>query len=217
MDLNNISLLELQSKHMQDDIVVQALCETLQPYFQKLANDTKLAYIYGRIDELNEEILDELAWQFHVDYYENSLSIEKKRELIKNSMRWHRIKGTPEAVEKVSNTVFGRTKLKEWFEYGGNPYYFSMDIDITDRGASPQELVKLDDLINAYKNTRSWVDVLNIYYSVKGPIYYSLATIQGESMTVYPWSPKDIESKGNIDIPMIESRGVEELIVYPKN
>lgn len=216
MDLSNISLLDMQPLHLQNDNFIKALCKALDPYFKKLSDNIKTVYIYGRLDELEEDEIDSLADQFHVDFYDYKLSLDKKRQLVKNSIKLHKIKGTPAAVEEVASTVFGRTKLKEWFEYGGKPFFFSMDIDITDRGASPGELKKLDDLINAYKNKRSWVDILNIYYSVKGQVYYGLTLVQGESITVYPWSPKDIETRGSITVPIVQSKDVEQISIYPK-
>lgn len=186
MKLENISLIELQPSILKSDLVVQAICEALEPYFKELSNDVKLTYIYGRIDELEEKVIDELAWQFHVDFYDYKLSLEKKRTLVKNSIRWHRIKGTPQAVVEVATSVFGRTKLKEWFEYGGEPYFFSLDIDITEQGASKENLNKLDTLIEAYKNKRSWVDVINISLANKGAMYFASAMTSGEEITVYP-------------------------------
>lgn len=155
MDLSNISLLELQTRFMQKDVVVQAICEVIEPYFQKLSDDVRLVYIYGRIDELDTDILDELAWQFHVDYYESTLPIEKKRELVKKSLWWHRIKGTPAAVEEVSNTVFGYSYVDEWFDYGGKPFMFKV---VTDISAISSGLEQFYRLIDSVKNTRSHLE-----------------------------------------------------------
>lgn len=155
MDLSNISLLSLQTKYMQRDVVVQALCEVLEPYFQKLSDDVRLVYIYGRIDELKEDIVDELAWQFHVDFYENSLPIDKKRMLVKNSLRWHKIKGTPAAVEEVSNTIFGYSYVDEWFNYDGNPYMFKVVTDITVISKGLKDFYRV---IDSVKNTRSHLE-----------------------------------------------------------
>ena len=53
MNLDNIDLLSLQTAFLRQDKFVQALCKAFNPYFQKLSEDTKLGYIYGRIDELD--------------------------------------------------------------------------------------------------------------------------------------------------------------------
>lgn len=216
MDLNDIDLLILQTSYMQKDNFVQALCKALNPYFQQLSDNVRLVYIYGRIDELDEDAIDSLAWQFHVDFYDYSLPISKKRELVKKSKKLHQIKGTPVAVEEAVTTIFGRTKLKEWFEYDGDPYYFSLDIDITDTGASPEALIKLDRLIDAYKNKRSWIDAINIFFTTIGELKIGAITIDSEEIVVYPWTPNEMESLANITIPTAQISGYEEIITYPK-
>lgn len=215
MDLSNIDLLSLQPSYLQQDKFVQALCKALNPYFQKLSDDTKLCFIYGRIDELEEEVIDSLAWQFHVDFYDYTLSLDQKRELVKKSKRLHQIKGTPAAVEEACTTVFGQTKLKEWFEYGGKPYFFGIDVDITEVGASPEELKKLDILIDAYKNKRSWIDYINLFIASRGNIYVGTATVMAEEISVLPWSVTEINATFNIEVPSynISSEFIE---VYPK-
>lgn len=216
MNLSNIDLLSLQPSYFQEDKFIKALCKALNPYFQSLSDNTKVVYIYGRIDELDVETLDSLAWQFHVDFYDYTLSIEKKRKLIKDSLKLHKIKGTPKAVEDMATTIFGKTKLKEWFEYNGKPFFFGLDVDVTERGASPSELKKLETLINAYKNKRSWIDYLNIFLTNEGKTYIGTITICGEEITVYPWSPKDIQTKGEIKIPISQAFGIENITIYPK-
>lgn len=112
MELNNIDLLSLQTSYMQQDSFVKALCKALEPYIKILDEATILTYIYGRVDKLDEDTIDSLAWQFHVDFYDYTLTLEKKRQLVKSAIRLHRIKGTPQAVIDASTTVFWKDKIK---------------------------------------------------------------------------------------------------------
>lgn len=216
MNLSNIDLLSLQPSYLQNDKFVQALCKALNPYFQQLSDEVKLVYIYGRIDELEEEVVDSLAWQFHVDFYDYTLPLSRKRELVKKSRYLHKKKGTPAAVEEACKAVFGRTKLEEWFEYNGKPFFFKMYIDITGHGASEEELNKIDRLIDAYKNTRSWCELISIYYTSICNMYIGSATVTGEVITVYPWMNRKIETICNVHIPVSEVNGTEYITVYPK-
>ncbi len=152
----------------------------------------------------------------NVDWYDSTANIDIKRNLLKNSIRLHRIKGTPQGIIDAATTVFGKTKLKEWFEYGGNPYYFKMDVDVTETGASPAELKKLDALIDAYKNKRSWLEMLNIYLTTLGTLSIGTISIDAEEIAVYPWSPKDIDTMINYTIPVAQSAGNETITTYPK-
>lgn len=126
MDLNNIDLLSLQTKQMKQDLFTQAMCTALTPQFRKLAGDVKNCLILPNINELSEEVLDELAWELHVDWYDATAPIEIKRNLIKNSDKVHMTLGTPYAVEQVVEDYFGDGYMQEWFEYGGEPYHFNI-------------------------------------------------------------------------------------------
>lgn len=167
MELNNIDLLSLQTSYMQQDQFVKALCKALEPYIKLLDEYTILTYIYGRINELNEEVVDSLAWQFHVDFYDYTLPIEMRRELVKNSIRWHKIKGTPQAVIEVITELFGDTQLQEWFEYDGEPYFFKVDIDVIKEVLTKENLKRVFELIDAYKNRRSWLEILRLHLHAK--------------------------------------------------
>ena len=216
MDLNNIKLLDLQTSHMKNDPTTIAMCEALQPHFKGLNEESKLVLIYSRIDHLDEKVIDELAWQMHVDFYDYNLSISQKRDLIKNSLYWHKIKGTPKAVLDVATSVFGRTTLEEWFEYNDEPFFFKLNVEVTEQGASKENIEKLEKLVNAYKNARSWIRSITIFLTGKGKIYLGACITSGEEVTIYPWSPKDIESKGRVNIATAQSSGVENVTIYPK-
>jgi phage tail P2-like protein len=156
MDISNFDLLELQTSYLQQDSTIQALCAALTPYLEDINNSIKLAYLYGRIDELNENIIDQLAWQFHVDFYESSLPLNTKRQLIKNSYRWHKIKGTPQATEELTKTIFGGdSEVVEWFQYDGEPYTFRVFVNIV---ALKDGLKTFYKMLDTIKNKRSHLD-----------------------------------------------------------
>lgn len=216
MDLSNIDLLSLQTSFMQKDIFVQALCRALNPYFQELSDSVKQVYIYGRLDELDEEAIDSLAWQFHVDFYDYTMTLNQKRELVKQSKILHKIKGTPAAVERAATTVFGKSKLKEWYEYGGKPYFFGIDLDITESGVDEKSLEKLEMLIMAYKNERSWLDFIHMYLTSHCKVYYAATTCSGESITVYPYQKRNLETHCKVKVAIGNATGLENITVYPK-
>lgn len=126
MDLSNINLLDLQTLSMKNDPTTVAMCESLNPQFQQLANETKLCLIYSRIDYLSEDILDELAYELHIEWYDATAPIEVKRNLVKNSDKVHMYLGTPYAIEQVIQDFFGDGEVEEWFDYGGQPFYFNV-------------------------------------------------------------------------------------------
>lgn len=47
-------------------------------------------------------------------------------------------------------------------------------------------------------------------------IYYAAASISGETITVYPWTPREIESRGKINVATAVANNTEIVTVYPK-
>lgn len=182
MNLNNVDLLSLQPSFMREDTTTKGLCAALQPQFIKLADEVKACLIYCRINELDDKVLDELAWQMHVDFYDANADIEQKRELIKKSLIIHRTKGTPYAVETLISALFGDGYVEEWFEYGGDPYTFRVitnNVAVTNDKA--QEFIKA---LNSVKNARSWLDKVVLLLAEDLNLYYGFAVHTGDVVVI---------------------------------
>ena len=87
--------------------------------------------IISNIDGLDETVLDILARDFKVDWWDPEYSIEEKRRTLKGSWRVHKILGTKAAVETAIRAIYPQATVKEWFEYGGKPYSFRIYLDMT--------------------------------------------------------------------------------------
>ncbi|TGV01264.1 phage tail protein I, partial [Mesorhizobium sp. M00.F.Ca.ET.186.01.1.1] len=131
VDIYSVSLADILPENLKADPQVQALAEAITPELQVIAQAINECLLLPRLDELPEDIVDLLAWQYHVDFYDSSLPLEKKRELVKQANTTHRYKGTPWAIDKVVSTAFDEAVVSEWFEYGGEPGYFK--VTTTDR------------------------------------------------------------------------------------
>ena len=84
--------------------------------------------IYTQIDELDEAVLDILAYDLKVDWYDTEAGIENKRQAIKECILVHKFKGTKYAVETAMRSMYDKVTVSEWFEYGGEPYHFRIAI-----------------------------------------------------------------------------------------
>lgn len=118
--------------------------------------DTEKAVIYARVDKLPEEALDILAKDFKVDWYDFEGTLQEKRKTVGECMAVHSFKGTKFAVETVLKSIYGRVRVREWFEYGGEPFHFS--VDITGGGGDEEKRAKTLEKIRYYKNLRSVLD-----------------------------------------------------------
>jgi phage tail P2-like protein len=106
------------------DPFVAAFVEAFDYEFHLLVEDTARLLLFANIANQPAEVLDHLAWQFSVDFYDQSMSLDAKRDLIAKALYWHSVKGTPHAIERVVAIVFGEGTVEEWFDYGGEPFHF---------------------------------------------------------------------------------------------
>ena len=173
-DLQSVSLLDILPPNLLADKQIYAAAQALDDELQKITEATRNALLLPRLDELSEEVIDLLAWQWHVDFYEPSMSIETKRQLVRESIAWHRIKGTKAAVEKMAQTVFKGGVVTEWFEYGGEPYHFRIDV-LNAPNMTEESRERLLAVVNASKNTRSWLDELRFRREAQNDMYYAAA------------------------------------------
>ena len=183
--LSDIVLQEIAPPSINRDKNVQAVCAVIDVEMRNLAQQTRLVLLLPRLDELPEELVDELAWQYHVDFYDYSADLTKKRNLVRQAIAWHKRKGTPAAVEEVCTAAFKTAKVFENWEYGGEPYHFQ--VRLIEEGIPNQAVIdSLIRAINGTKNTRSWLDGLSFYREIQGTIYYGGIVNQHKKVEIYP-------------------------------
>ena len=114
--------------------------------------------IISNIDGLNETVLDILARDFKVDWWDQEYSVEEKRRTLKGSWRVHKTLGTKAAVETAIRAIYPLTTVEEWFEYNGEPYHFRLNIDITSDSGDRERQRRVLERLNYYKSLRSHND-----------------------------------------------------------
>lgn len=143
---------------LRGDPSVAALAEALATVLADRLPEIDRLRIYPAIDTLDEPLLDILAYDFKVDWWDPEYSLEEKRRTLKTSWQVHKILGTKAAVEKAASAVYPETRVTEWFEYGGEPYHFRMDVDLPEDGWTQERHKRLTWRLQYYKNLRSHLD-----------------------------------------------------------
>ena len=152
--------------------------------------------IYSRFDELPEELVDILAYDLHVDWYDYSYPIEVKRRTIRDSIQVHRRLGTKYAVEKALGAVYPGTKVEEWFEYGGDPYKFRVVIGATEAGITADRQAAVLDRVRFYKNLRSHLEAISYQIEKRTAVKVAAVHAIGQRVEVYPYLARNMESHG---------------------
>lgn len=78
-------------------------------------------------DTCPERFLPRLAWSVSVDEWDVSWSLARKREIIRNSVAIHRLKGTKGAVRRALEAMGFGPEIVEWFENGGDVHTFDVE------------------------------------------------------------------------------------------
>ncbi|WP_242662073.1 phage tail protein I [Desulfitobacterium hafniense] len=167
---------------MQQDNTTKALCAALNPQLVQVANDIELCLILARLDRLPENILDELAYEFHIEWYDANAAIDVKRALIKSSDMVHMYHGTPYAVEQVVQDYFGDGHVEEWWEYEGLPYHFRV---VTSNSAVTGELAtQFANAIEKVKRKSTRLDHVLVSMTADFPLYFGFAVHTGDFVTI---------------------------------
>ena len=128
---------------LAEDENLNALARSISLTLESRIREIERINIYARIDELPEDLLDILAYDFKVDWWDYSLTLREKRETLKQSWYVHRHMATPSAVTAALSAIYSETECTEWFEYGGEPGHF--------RVASPNPTIN-NERLNEFLN-----------------------------------------------------------------
>lgn len=106
------------------------------------------------------ELLGWLAWAFSVDVWETTWTEATKREVIRRAIDVHRVKGTGGAVRRALASIGLGSVISEWFEHGGAPHTFLIDVGVEDVFAAgflidPDLVAEVDQVIRNVKPVRS--------------------------------------------------------------
>lgn len=151
-----------------------ALGYALHRAMNRLLDYSRATSVYAAIDAADDAVLDMLAAELNTQYYDVTLDIAAKRGLVKNTLVWYTKAGTPTAIEELVETVFGAGEVKEWFEYGGQPYKFKI---ITSGDASIQAIEEFENIIMRVKNARSHLEKVEFMRDQEAPEYIGIASI----------------------------------------
>ena len=131
-DIYNIDFTKIFPTALQHDPKMIALAKGFAAEVLKVSGHLNDVLIYSRFDELPEALVDILAYDMHVDWYDYDMPLKVKREVVKNSVRVHKRMGTKYAVETALGSVWPESEVEEWFEYGGEPHHFRIVCDVTE-------------------------------------------------------------------------------------
>ena len=112
-------------------------------------------------------------------------------------------------LENKLNNLFGEGNYK--LEVLNNEYVLKVEINTFDWNM-------FNEIVDNFRTIIPCNMILNstLIQKVKSQIYYAGALTSGETVTVYPWSPKVIESKGKFNMAIGSNTGIDTTTIYPR-
>lgn len=170
---------------LKGDESTEALAEATAEALEKRLEELERLRIVPNIDGLEEELLEILARDFKVDWWDPSYTLEEKRRTVKGSWRVHKTLGTKAAVETAISAIYPHTKVLEWWQYGGEPYHFRLDINITNDHIDSEKQRRVLERLNYYKSLRSHNDGVTYFVEAKPAIAKAASSVSGLKETLH--------------------------------
>lgn len=160
MKINDLDLERFLPAFMREDKNFQGMIYALEKELKRINECNNLIKLYINIDNIDEHILDELAWQFNVPEYDVQYSVDIKRSIIKDCLSIHHRRGTVSAVKEVAEKIFGNAEIQEWFDYGGQPFHFK--VSTTNISSDDEMIARFIKTVQETQNVRSHLDEVTI-------------------------------------------------------
>lgn len=168
--LFNYSIFELIPNSKKEDPQTKIFFIVVKEIIRKhIVENNQYLIFLDNIDNMREDLVDLIAEELHVDYYDYKSPLEQKRIVVKNSFLIHMKKGTKYAVELVMNIFFTNAKLLEWFEYNGIPGTFKIKLDMQEGYVFP-DLKKLSENVDTTKRKSQKFEGIETVGSYEGSI-----------------------------------------------
>ena len=156
-DIYTVNFADYLPGALKQDPKIKAIAEAVTKEALTVSGEIENVLIYSRIDELPEALVDILAYDMHVDWYDYSFPLKVKRDILKSSVKVHKKMGTKYAVEKALGALYPQSEVEEWYQYEGEPHHFHIVCDVTENRvtASFQEII---NAVMMYKRLSSHLD-----------------------------------------------------------
>jgi phage tail P2-like protein len=106
-----------------------ALKAAMEKGIQRILFDIEQAEKYlNDVDSMPEWRLDDMAWSWNMVWFDYTMPVEIKREMVRRAEEINRGIGTPGLLKSMLEAVFESVNILVGSDYGGEPYHFMVEI-----------------------------------------------------------------------------------------
>jgi phage tail P2-like protein len=199
------SLLPLNSTQMERAIEA-ALAEKTEIPLRALYNP----------DTCPAHLLPWLAWTWSVDRWDNKWSEAVKRSAIRSAFYVHAHKGTIGALRRVVEPLGYLIEVLEWWQTipNGVPGTFALKVGVLETGITEEMYLELERLIDDAKPVSRQLSGLAISLESAGRVFIGVCVYEGDELSVYPPTQRDIDVSGYLAIGGREHH-IDTMDIYP--
>lgn len=136
----------------------KAVSFAISQAMKKLQDFSTACHMYGKLSKVPEPVLDLMALELNTQYYDQTMPRNLKEQLLTQTTAWYMHAGTPEVLREFLGTVLDGGKISEWYEYGGNPFFFKAEVQVGEHEIPLGYGSEVKKQIELYKNARSWLE-----------------------------------------------------------
>lgn len=143
---------------LRQDASITALAEAAAELLSRHVEEVDQLRLYPDIDRMDEKLLDILAVDFKLDWWDPDFSVEEKRRLLKGCWKVHKLQGTKAGLELAVSAIYPNASVQEWFEYDGDPHHFRIQLDEATRAITDDSMKRFERAMAVMKRLSSHLD-----------------------------------------------------------
>ena len=204
---------------IKEDTSTGALAQAQAQLLADRIPETDIPRIFPALDRQTEAVLDILAYDLKVDWYDYDYPVGTKRALIRGSVLTHKRLGTLYAVLSTLRSLYPDSNVEEWFEYGGENGYFRVNVNIG-QGADLDALQvysaeEIRRRIEAVKRLAAHLESINFRHESQGVIRIGAYTAARTRLEIWPELVSKLELAGQAGVGAIAAAR-QTVEVYPE-
>lgn len=160
----------------------EALCYAVERQIRRMKKLACKLNVWGDLDNADPRHYDYVASCLRALYYRSDMTNDQKLLIIKKSMMTYRYAGSIRAIEELLGNLFHEARFIPWYEYGGRPYHFKINVS-----GNPNAETKraLEDILKKVKAARSVIDAVEIKErTVTGNCYVGLGIFTTKTVSI---------------------------------
>lgn len=157
----------------------QALSKAFLKVRAKCYDTMSSVLFWGDIENANPALLDAMAAELDCAFYSSDMPVEQKRSIIASTFEYNSRIGTVSSITALLAAAFGNGKVEEWYDYGGDPYYFRLTVSSAPNlSVSKTGYKLLESRLDKVKPKRAKLEGITFKRLIQNNIYVGIGVVK---------------------------------------